>query len=140
MPLIKLDINYDPEVPDYMQGPPGWDPNRPPKPRFCLFNKGGVKVGPVFFTHKHRNTGGFDPYAGEQWTAKIASFDISLTNLICYEIEVHRGSKLVYRQCEADRKHMSFWFMSLWDFLEHRLEWYKWECNDDYFENRRYYE
>jgi hypothetical protein len=136
MKIITLNINYDPDLPDFMQGPQQPEPVPPAFPHLFPYTSSRVRILGLIFWHKRVNTGGFDPYAGQRWTCEAGSrgwFSLTLSDVVCAHAEVCFGWK-TYRWTELEWKAMPYWSRHLWDFLEDRRGYadYQSACNDPY--------
>jgi hypothetical protein len=154
--MIKLDINYDPGLPDCMQGPSDYDVlSRRKEPTFPyrhLASFEGVSILGLKFCRKHVVTRGFDPYAGTVWKVAVGNSDsffgqvkFSLSSLVCYEAKVgwtSLGQSRHWRvACDCFLKDAPWWFRTLWDFLEYRWEWFQHNQPEEYWhEDGHYYE
>ena len=157
--MITLNINYDPSVPDFMQNDPQqewiekvYPASKPPilpfrngylvNNRFLIVERGTVK------------TGGFDPYAGEVWTVSIfppsrnyrfcshAWLRLELSNLFCWTFKTRfRGGKTLQRRSGYELKDMPRWFRAVWNFMEYRYDWWKYNVDSgDAYDYLSYYE
>jgi hypothetical protein len=126
--LIQLNIRYDQEYPfDWVPQVEHYEKMYGGKPPIFLYNRGKIKVLGFEFTRRRRCTGGFDPYAGEEWTGICGRLEIRMSNLICASAQVtFRGKVLVDRR-KYEWREMPWYWDKLWDFLKHRYAW--WEYN-----------
>ena len=125
MKLTLLNIRYDPEYPyDWATEADYWDKLYPPRPPRFPYSGNTVSVFGLQFYHRHVNTRGFDPYAGEEWTCEVGQFNLALSSVITWSVELNWRSRSLLRTVEDCGKLPWHW-SKLWHFLEYRREWWE---------------
>jgi hypothetical protein len=130
--MIKLDINYDPDLPPGMQ-----QAAEKPTPKPIFPYRGGINGISVFglkFLRRHISNAGpkHDPYCGEVWTANAGPLEFEYSTVICYTIGMRWRSRDIFEYRATYWKELPWMLRKLADFLEYRYEWY---MNNEYIED-----
>ncbi len=134
--MIRLNIDYDPEIPDEWQNAMRaqalhYEAEATlPRPRWP-YSQGAVTLLGVRFERRSHRTRGVDPWSGESWTARIWKLTIRLSDLVCDEGEISWGARRIVRICQTDPKRMPAGWRFLWNFLESRYQWWERQTPDE---------
>lgn len=129
MKLIQLNIRYDPEYPFDWVAEQEYYENMYPSDKRPMFpykgshRSGYINVLGLCFNYSHVVTKGFDPYAGDEWEAKLGNFRLRLSTVICCSAELSYKRKDVFNIREYEMKSMPYLIRKLFEFLEYRYEW-----------------
>jgi hypothetical protein len=125
MKLTKLDINYDPDLPPGMQGPPRISEPKPYFPYSWKIN--GVSVLGLKFIRKHVSNAGpkHDPYCGEVWTCNAGPLEFEYSTVICCTVALRWQSRSIFDyRAYYFRKELPWMLRKLADCLESRYNWF----------------
>jgi hypothetical protein len=149
--MIKLNIQYDPDLPDGLQWS-GQYACAPKEPRFFKYGGRSVHILGLNFEYRAVLMQGFDPYSGNQWTLALGSPHERLGHFVFNMSDVVSAAVTIQWIKYADdprklrlpagfknfswygRDKMPLPWRWLWNFLERRRDWWEWcsEGAEDY--------
>lgn len=141
MKMTRLDINYDPDLPLGMQGPPQISE---PKPYFPYSRKiNGVSVMGLKFIRKHVSNADLkhDSYCGDVWTANLGPLEFEYSTVIYCTAALRYWSHDIFEYRAFYWKELPWALRKLTDFLEYRYHWFmENDYQEDPYGSLSYYE
>lgn len=122
MKMTKLDINFDPSLPPYMQGP---SEKPEPEPHFP-YRRGCVSFFGLKFCRRPVNTHtrGPDPYSGEVWTCNADPFFFEYNTVVICVLMITLWNRELVHIREYSAKQMPWWARQITRALVYRYDWW----------------